>query len=93
MALEIEWNNKEPFCDRDLTNFRLLCDLRTVSVGIIVTRSDELQGLFQSLGRSPSYGGSTIPMSKLLPRTEGGSGAGCPLLVFGIKRSLCVEEP
>ncbi|MFX5065049.1 BglII/BstYI family type II restriction endonuclease, partial [Acinetobacter baumannii] len=28
VALEIEWNNKDPFFDRDLNNFRLLFDLR-----------------------------------------------------------------
>ena len=32
IALEIEWNNKDPFYDRDLNNFRLLFDLRVVSV-------------------------------------------------------------
>gem|GEM_PF-3417229 len=31
-----EWNKKDPFFDRDLNNFRLLFDLRAVSVGIIV---------------------------------------------------------
>jgi hypothetical protein len=31
-------------------------------------------------------------MSKLLPRIEGGGGAGCPLLVFGIKKSLIEED-
>ena len=66
--------------------------MRTVSVGIIVTRSDELQALFKSLGRGPSYGASTTHMSKLLPRIAGGGGAGCPLLAFGIKRSLYVED-
>lgn len=88
IALEIEWNNKDPFFDRDLNNFRLLFDLRTVSVGIIITRSDELQGIFNSLGRGSSYGMSTTHISKLLPRIQGGGGAGCPLLVFGIKASL-----
>ena len=34
VALEIEWNNKDPFFDRDLNNFRLLFDLRAISVGI-----------------------------------------------------------
>ena len=92
IALEIEWNNKDPFYDRDLNNFRLLFDLRTVSVGIIVTRSDELQALFQRLGRGPSYGASTTHMGKLLPRIAGGGGAGCPLLVFGIRASLFVED-
>ena len=92
IALEIEWNNKDPFYDRDLNNFRLLFDLRAVSVGIIITRSDALQDIFNDLGRGSSYGNSTTHMSKLLPRIEGGGGAGCPLLVFGITKSLLVED-
>lgn len=92
VALEIEWNNKDPFFDRDLNNFRLLFDLRAVSVGVILTRSDELQDIFRDLGRGSSYGMSTTHMSKLLPRIEGGGGAGCPLLVFGIKKSPYVED-
>ncbi len=92
VALEIEWNNKDPFYDRDLNNFRLLFDLRAISVGIIITRCDELQDIFNSLGRGQSYGASTTHMSKLLPRIQGGGGAGCPLLVFGIKKSLYVED-
>ena len=51
VALEIEWNNKDPFFDRDLNNFRLLFDLRAVSVGIIITRADALQDVFNDLGR------------------------------------------
>lgn len=92
VALEIEWNNKDPFFDRDLNNFRLLFDLRAISVGVIITRCDELQQLFDLLGRGPSYGASTTHMSKLLPRLEGGSGGGCPVVVFGISRKLYVEE-
>ena len=92
IALEIEWNNKDPFFDRDLNNFRLLFDLRVISVGVIITRCDNLQEIFDSLGRGKSYGSSTTHMSKLLPRVQGGGGAGCPLLVFGIGRSLYVED-
>lgn len=92
IALEIEWNNKDPFFDRDLNNFRLLFDLRAVSVGIIITRSDSLQEIFNQLGRGSSYGNSTTHMSKLLPRIEGGGGAGCPILVFGIGATLLVED-
>lgn len=92
VALEIEWNNKDPFFDRDLNNFRLLFDLRAVSVGIIITRSHELQDIFNDLGRGSSYGNSTTHMSKLLPRIEGGGGAGCPLLVFGITKALFQED-
>lgn len=92
VALEIEWNNKDPFYDRDLNNFRLLFDLRAVSVGVIITRSDHLQEIFSQLGRGPSYGASTTHMGKLLPRINGGSGGGCPLLVFGITKNLYVED-
>jgi Restriction endonuclease BglII len=92
VALEIEWNNKDPFFDRDLNNFRLLFELRAVSVGVIVTRCDDLQEIFESLGRGQSYGASTTHMSKLLPRIQGGGGGGCPLLVFGIKKDLYVED-
>lgn len=92
IALEIEWNNKDPFFDRDLNNFRLLFDLRAISVGVIITRCDELQEIFKELGRGSSYGASTTHMSKLLPRIEGGGGAGCPILVFGISKNLYVED-
>ena len=92
VALEIEWNNKDPFFDRDLNNFRLLFELRAVSVGVIVTRCDDLQDIFDALGRGSSFGASTTHMSKLLPRIHGGGGGGCPLLVLGIKKELYVED-
>lgn len=92
VAVEIEWNNKDPFFDRDLNNFRLLFDLRAVSVGIIITRTDALQDIFDQLGRGSSYGSSTTHMSKLLPRINGGSGGGCPILVFGIRKELYLED-
>ncbi len=92
VALEIEWNNKDPFYDRDLNNFRLLFDLRAISVGVIITRSDELQDIFNELGRGDSYGASTTHIGKLLPRIEGGSGAGCPILVFGMTKNLYEDD-
>lgn len=88
IAQETEWNNKDPFFDRDLNNFRLLHQLTVVSVGIIVTRANELQDIFDELGRGKSYGQATTHMSKLLPKIEGGGAGGCPVLAFGIKRSL-----
>jgi hypothetical protein len=90
-ALELEWNNKDPFFDRDLNNFRLLFDLRVISVGVILTRADELQQLIHEVGgkeRAASYGNSTTHWSKLLPRIEGGGGGGCPIIALGIRRSL-----
>jgi hypothetical protein len=92
VALEIEWNNKDPFFDRDLNNFRLLFELRAVSVGIIITRCDNLQEIFNDLGRGSSFGASTTHMSKLLPRIEGGGGGGCPVLVIGITKDLYIED-
>ena len=65
VALEIEWNNKDPFFDRDLNNFRLLFDLRAISVGVIITRCDNLQDIFNELGRGSSYGASTTHMNEL----------------------------
>jgi hypothetical protein len=90
VALEVEWSNKDPFFDRDLNNFRLLFDLRAISVGIIITKSDELSDIFLNMGRDiwNKYGWSTTWMKKLLPRIEGGGGGGCPILVFGITKKL-----
>jgi len=92
VALEIEWNNKTEFYDRDLNNFRLLFELRAASVGVIITRSHKLQTIFNSLGRGKSYGQSTTIFSKLVPRIEGGGGGGCPILAFGITESLYDPE-
>lgn len=92
VALETEWNNKDPFFDRDLNNFRLLFNLRAISVGVIITRCDHLQTIFDQIGRGKSYGPSTTHMSKLLPKIEGGGGAGCPILVFGITDKVYRED-
>ncbi len=94
VGLEIEWNNKDPFFDRDLNNFRLLFDLRVIDVGIIVTRSSRLQAIFRGLGKkvADKYGASTTHMDKLLPRLEGGGGGGCPILAFGITQKKYVED-
>lgn len=43
LALEIEWNNKDPFFDRDLENFKRLHAEGAISVGIIITRGTTLQ--------------------------------------------------
>jgi hypothetical protein len=91
VALEIEWSNKDPFFDRDLNNFRLLFELRAISIGIIITKADELSHIFKGLGLWNKYGWTTTWINKLLPRIEGGGG-GCPILVFGITKNLYVED-
>ena len=92
VALEVEWNNKTEFYDRDLNNFRLLFELRAIDAGIIVTRSSHLQKIFDKLGRGKSYGQSTTHVDKLLPKIEGGGGGGCPIVVFGMTDALYVED-
>ena len=42
-ALEIEWNNEDPFYDRDLENFKRLHADGVISVGAIITRGSSLQ--------------------------------------------------
>lgn len=42
VALEIEWNNKDPFYDRDLDNFKRLHADGGISAGVIITRGASL---------------------------------------------------
>lgn len=84
VGIEVEWNNKTEFYDRDLNNFRLLHELRIVAVGVIITRQSELQRLFDELGKGKSYGPSTTHWDKLIPKVNGGGAGGCPLLLIGM---------
>jgi hypothetical protein len=49
IALEIEWNNKDPFFDRDLENFKRLHADAAISVGVIITRGRSLQEALRGL--------------------------------------------
>jgi hypothetical protein len=49
IALEIEWNNKDPFCDRDLENFKRLHADGAISIGVIVTRGAALHEAMKGL--------------------------------------------
>jgi hypothetical protein len=51
IALEIEWNNKDPFFDRDLENFKRLHAEGGISAGVIVTRGSSLQNAMPQLVR------------------------------------------
>jgi hypothetical protein len=87
IAIETEWNNKDPFFDRDLTTFRLLFELNVLSVGAIITRASELQDIFDELGKGRSFGNSTTHMGKLIPKLDNRASGGCPVLAFGIKKT------
>lgn len=48
-ALEIEWNNKDPFFDRDLENFKRLHAEGVIGIGSIITRGSRLQDMLGDL--------------------------------------------
>lgn len=97
VALELEWNNKDPFFDRDLNNFRLLFDLRICDVGVVVTRSTSLQAWLKAnhklFGKQPeTYGVSTTHMDKLIPKIVGGGAGGCPVFVFAMTEKIYQDD-
>lgn len=50
-ALEIEWNNKDPFFDRDLENFKRLHAEGVIGIGAILTRGSHLQTALKPMVR------------------------------------------
>lgn len=42
VGVEVEWNNKTEFFDRDLDTFRVLHELGLIAVGVIITRREDL---------------------------------------------------
>jgi hypothetical protein len=89
VAVEMEWNNKDPFFDRDLVNFQALHREGAIAVGVIVTRGPSLQRLLAPTVRSKDggfkYGQSTTHWDKLIPRVHLGGGGECPLFLVGIE--------
>lgn len=102
VAFDLEWNSKDQTFDRDLYAFRAFFDYDRISLGVLVTRSNELDSWFDSLGAykdkygterlyKAKFGASTTHMRKLLPRLNAGRSGGCPVLVFGITTKLLSE--
>ena len=90
VAFDLEWNSKDQTFDRDLMAFRTYYECRLVDVGIIITRSEDLNQVFKALDIMAKYGASTTWMGKLLPRLESRRNGGCPVLAVGIKKE-CIE--
>ena len=67
LALEIEWNNKDPFFDRDLENFQRLHAQSVISLGIIVTRGAALQAAMAAIGRGVLRANGSTRRSALMP--------------------------
>lgn len=96
VAFDLEWNSKDQTFDRDLLSMRTYFDCGLISVGIIVTRAEELNDIFKVVnddtGKSliKKYGASTTWMGKLIYRLESRRNGGCPILAIGIKKA-CIE--
>ena len=73
VALEIEWNNKDPFFDRDLENFKRLHADGAISLGIIVTRGAKLARFDVGSRRaSPTTSSTRTPTWSALASTRRG---------------------
>jgi hypothetical protein len=97
IAEETEWNNKDPFFDRDLSNFYALHRAGAIAAGIIITRGPRLLRLLMADPRltlevQKKYGVSTTHWGKLMPRVDVGGGGECPLLLVGIEPERLVEQ-
>ena len=84
VAVDMEWNSKDQTFDRDLYAFRSFYECGIIECGVIITRSAELNPLFDELGIKQKYGASTTWMGKLLPRIQARRHGGCPIFVAGI---------
>lgn len=93
VAFDLEWNSKDQTFDRDLLAMRNYFDARIIDVGVIVTRSAELNDVFTYLGDGikNKYGASTTWMGKLIPRLQARRNGGCPILAIGI-RPGCITD-
>jgi hypothetical protein len=89
IAVEMEWNNKDPFYDRDLNNFQALHREGAIAIGVIVTRGPNLQALIyptiKSKDGNKKYGQASTHWAKLIPKVNLGGGGECPLLLVGIE--------
>ncbi len=97
VAFDLEWNSKDQTFDRDLLAMRTYFDCGIIDVGIIITRAQELNDIFNSVNDSTGnrlikkYGASTTWMGKLEPRLKSRRSGGCPILAIGIKKACIVD--
>lgn len=102
VAFDLEWNSKDQTFDRDLLAMRTYYECDIISVGIIITRAEELNDIFKVVYAFDKkagtwkpiitkYGASTTWMGKLLPRLKSRRNGGCPILAIGIKKG-CIAD-
>ena len=102
VAFDLEWNSKDQTFDRDLLAMRTYYDCYIVSVGVIITRAQELNDVFKTIYDYDTksgtwkpilrkYGASTTWMGKLTSRLDSRRNGGCPILAVGIRKK-CITD-
>ena len=102
VAFDLEWNSKDQTFDRDLLAMRTYYDCDIVSVGVIITRAQELNDVFKTIYDYDTksgtwkpilrkYGPSTTWMGKLTSRLDSRRNGGCPILAVGIRKK-CITD-
>lgn len=91
VAIDFEWNSKDQTFDRDLFAMRTYYECDIISVGVIITRAESLNQVFDELKVKAKYGASTTWMGKLLPRLDSRRHGGCPILAIGIT-PVCIQQ-
>lgn len=84
IGIELEWNNKDEFFDRDLINFEAIHRARGLAVGIIVTRGAQLQEQLRAKGLD-KFGARSTHWEKLMPRLDLGRGGATPIVALGLE--------
>ena len=90
VAFDLEWNSKDQTFDRDLLAMRTYFECGLIDVGVIVTRSEDLNDVFKEMGIIAKYGASTTWIGKLQYRLDSRRNGGCPVLAVGIRKG-CIE--
>ena len=93
VAADMEWNSKDQTFDRDLYAFRTFFECGIITCGVIITRSEQLNQVFASLGKevAAKYGASTTWMGKLLDRVHARRHGGCPLFIVGLTPETIID--
>ncbi len=84
IGIELEWNNKDEFFDRDLINFEALHRARGLAVGVIMTRGARLQEELRARGLK-KFGARSTHWEKLDYRLTLGRGGATPIIALGIE--------
>lgn len=102
VAFDLEWNSKDQTFDRDIMAMRTFYECGIIGVGVIVTRSENLNNVFKTVYDYDEragiwkpimrkYGASTTWMGKLLPRLDSRRNGGCPIVAIGIKEDCIID--